>query len=249
MHVEFAGMTTDNTKSIRAHSHSHWEILYYFSGSGTLRVGNEEIPFQPGDIICQPPDIPHSEYSENGFYNIFIQVSDFKIPRQGMIPRFKDTSNLDIQNIARFLYREFHLKRNSWNILVDELFQVLYRYMLSMNQGDVKNNYVKEFEDILVSNLSNPHFRIEDAQKKIHLSAFYLKRLFKKETGESPLEYLTTKRIEYSKQLLGTKYETSMSIKEIASLAGYDDPYYFSRVFKKVTGKSPSDWVSTYNLK
>lgn len=248
MHVTFCGMTTDNTKFYKAHSHSQWEILYYFSGSGILTVGSEEISFHPGDIVCQPPNTPHSEYSKNGFYNIHIRVSDFKNPVNSFIPRFKDTSNLDLQNIAMFLYREFHLKQNGWNMLVDELFQVLYRYMLSMNQGSVKNNYVKEFEDILVSNISNPHFHIENAHKKIPLSTFYLKRLFKKETGESPLEYLTAKRIEYSKQLLGAKYETTMSIKEIASLAGYDDPYYFSRVFKKVTGKSPSDWVTAFEI-
>jgi len=248
MHVTFSGMTTDNTKFYKAHSHSQWEILYYFSGSGILTVGSEEIPFNPGDIVCQPPNVPHSEYSKNGFYNIFIRVSDFKNPSNSFIPRFQDTSNFDLQNIAMFLYREFHLKQNDWNMLVDELFQVLYRYMLSYNQSSIRNDYVKEFESILVSNISNSHFRIENAQKKIPLSTFYLKRLFKKETGETPLEYLTTKRIEYSKQLLGAKYDSSMSIKEIGSLAGYDDPYYFSRVFKKVTGKSPSAWAYNFNI-
>lgn len=242
MHVTFTGMTTDNTKIYTTHSHSHWEILYYFSGSGLLTVGNESIPFQPGDIVCQPPNIPHSEYSENGFYNIFIQVEDFKSPNSTFIPRFRDTSNLDIKNISMFLYKTFHLRQNGWNMLVDELFQVIYRYMLSLNQTSSKNNYVKELEDILVTNISNLDFHIEEAQKKIPLSSFYLKRLFKKETEKSPLEYLTFKRIEYSKLLLESRHETAMSIKEIACLAGYADPYYFSRVFKKVTGKCPSNW-------
>lgn len=245
MHVVFAGMTTDNTINVRPHSHSHWEILYYFSGKGTLRVGNQDFSFQPGDILCQPPDIPHSEHSENGFYNIYMQVSDFKPPVKNTTMKFRDTSNLDIHNICMFLYREFHLKNHGWNFLCDELFQVLYRYILSMNPDTLKNSYVKELEEILVSNISNPGFTIEDAEKNIPLSSFYLKRLFKKETGRSPLEYLTEKRIDYSKQLLETKYETSMTVKEIAGLAGYDDPYYFSRVFKKVTGKCPTEWVSS----
>jgi AraC-like DNA-binding protein len=243
--VESAGMTTDNTKIAGTHSHSQWEILYYFSGNGILTIGDREIPFQPGDIVCQPPNIPHSEYSKNGFYNIHIQVTDFQSPTDDFVPQFKDTSNLDLQNIAMFLYREFHLKRNGWNSLVNELFQVIYSYMLSVKQNDIKNIYVKQLEDILVANISNPHFRIDDAQKSILLSAFYLKRLFKKETGTSPLEYLTLKRIEYSKSLLETRQDSSLNIKEIASLAGYDDPYYFSRVFKKITGRCPSDWVNT----
>lgn len=72
MHVTFAGMTTDNTREIRSHSHSQWEILCYISGTGFLKVGDEEFSFSPGDIVCQPPNIPHSEFSVNGFYNIHI---------------------------------------------------------------------------------------------------------------------------------------------------------------------------------
>lgn len=243
MHVEFAGMTMNNTKKIKFHSHSHWEILYYFSGNGVLCVGDKEIAFGPGDIICQPPNIPHSEYSEKGFYNIYLQVSDFKPPVQNIIPQFKDTINSDIYNITMFLYREFHLKNKGWQYIIDELFLVLYRFILSQNPDILKNNYVEDFKNILISNISNTYFRIDDANKKIPLSSYYLKRLFKRETGETPLQYLTLKRISYSKLLLENRFKTSMSVKEIARLSGFDDPYYFSRVFKKNTGCCPSDWI------
>lgn len=241
MNVVFTGMTVDNTVTCKSHSHSHWEILYYLSGTGVLKVGSEEIPFQPGDIVCQPPHIPHSEVSMNGFYNIHIRVNDFTSPG-GPVPRFKDNNNLDIRNIVMFLYREYHLRQKNWSGLVDTLFQVLYQYMLMQSQSNAKSPYVKELENILVSNISNPDFHIADAQEGIPLSDFYLKRLFKKETGVSPIEYLTQKRIAYSKQLLEGRSERTLTIKEIAGMVGYSDPYYFSRVFKKVTGKSPSEY-------
>jgi AraC-like DNA-binding protein len=49
-------------------------------------------------------------------------------------------------------------------------------------------------------------------------------------------------------QLMESGLASSITIKEIATLAGFDDPYYFSRVFRKVTGKSPSAWMRAKKL-
>lgn len=68
----------------------------------------------------------------------------------------------------------------------------------------------------------------------------YLSYLFKKTLGKSPSEYLTQCRIDQAKRLLTQSEERS--IKEISSAVGYDDPYYFSRIFKTTTGMSPSEY-------
>lgn len=68
----------------------------------------------------------------------------------------------------------------------------------------------------------------------------YLSYLFKKTLGRSPSEYVTQCRIDQAKRLLRQSEERS--VKEISSAVGYDDPYYFSRVFKAATGLSPSEY-------
>jgi two-component system response regulator YesN len=68
----------------------------------------------------------------------------------------------------------------------------------------------------------------------------YLSYLFKKSLGKSPSEYLTQCRIDQAKRLLTQSEEHS--IKEISSAVGYDDPYYFSRIFKATIGLSPSEY-------
>lgn len=70
----------------------------------------------------------------------------------------------------------------------------------------------------------------------VHISEDYLSRIFKKEIGMSPWEYLIRLRISMAKKLLTHKTAT---ISEIAEMVGFSDQAYFCRVFKKYTGRSP----------
>ena len=63
--------------------------------------------------------------------------------------------------------------------------------------------------------------------------------LFKRSVGTTPIDYFIKLRIEQARRLLA---QTPWSIKEIASSLGYEDPLYFSRVFKAVTQATPSDY-------
>ncbi|MNU01785.1 HTH-type transcriptional activator Btr [compost metagenome] len=74
----------------------------------------------------------------------------------------------------------------------------------------------------------------------MHLSKNYFANLFKKEMGESFLEYLTRIRIEKAKALLASELKTA----DISHLVGIPDPKYFSKVFKKITGCSPAEYRS-----
>ena len=69
----------------------------------------------------------------------------------------------------------------------------------------------------------------------------YLNRIFKKEYGVSPLQYLTDLRISRAKELL--LRHPDISIKTVASSVGYEDSRYFSRIFKNETGMTPSAWT------
>lgn len=71
------------------------------------------------------------------------------------------------------------------------------------------------------------------------LSTSHFTSLFLKHTGHSPIDYLIRVRISRACSLLDM---TGFSIQEIAARTGYGDPYYFSRIFKKVTGLSPKSY-------
>jgi YesN/AraC family two-component response regulator len=65
--------------------------------------------------------------------------------------------------------------------------------------------------------------------------------MFLKETGLSPTEYMNNLRIEKAKKLLTDNSQES-SISDIAEQCGIKDPFYFSRIFKKFTGDTPSEY-------
>jgi len=73
--------------------------------------------------------------------------------------------------------------------------------------------------------------------RQIYVSPDYLRQLFRAEFGVSPLHYLIQKRIEHARRLLES---TALPVQEIAGASGFHNPYYFSRMFKKITGISPS---------
>ena len=91
----------------------------------------------------------------------------------------------------------------------------------------IDENYMKELT-------------LDDVSRVVNISSYYFSKVFKEETGENFIDYLTKLRIEAAKNLLKT---TNKSMKEIALEVGYPDPNYFSRNFKKYTGKTPTDYA------
>jgi two-component system, response regulator YesN len=80
---------------------------------------------------------------------------------------------------------------------------------------------------------------LDDVSRIVDISPYYFSKLFKEETGENFIEYLTNIRIERAKQLLQNK---EVSIKNICVETGYSDPNYFSRIFKKQVGITPTEY-------
>ncbi|MGD1848374.1 MAG: helix-turn-helix domain-containing protein [Salibacteraceae bacterium] len=84
--------------------------------------------------------------------------------------------------------------------------------------------------------ISNP-IRIEDLCRIACMSKSSFYRAFTVEFGITPVQLILEERIRHAKQLLE---ETDLSVKEVAFAAGFNDPNYFSRAFRKLEGRSPS---------
>lgn len=105
-----------------------------------------------------------------------------------------------------------------------------------------QNRYSNEVQyaiNIIERDYQNNIF-INDIAKNLHISTSYLMHKFKQETGASFVNYLTQFRMNKAMELLK---KGNLKIYEIAHNVGYSDTKYFNKLFKKATGKSPSDYL------
>ncbi len=109
---------------------------------------------------------------------------------------------------------------------------------VSSKKEHKENPVIKKACLFVAENMRN-NFSLDDAAQAAGVSSFYLSKLFKEETGETFINYVTDRRLEKAKQML---LETDLSIKEITGQTGYNDQNYFSRLFKNKFGISPSDF-------
>ena len=96
----------------------------------------------------------------------------------------------------------------------------------------------------------NSHYgdniQIGEIADHVSLSRFYFSRLFRKETGRSPNEYLADIRINAAKEMLTERIH---SITEISELCGFTNTSHFTRFFREKTGQTPAAFRSSFNLK
>jgi two-component system response regulator YesN len=94
--------------------------------------------------------------------------------------------------------------------------------------------------DYVHKNYADPDLSLETIAASLQISSIHLRTTFKKETGQSVLDYTTEYRISMAKQML---MKGEYKVYEIAERVGYKTSQYFSQVFKKVTGVQPTEYI------
>lgn len=85
----------------------------------------------------------------------------------------------------------------------------------------------------------NQRFTLSELAAKYHINEAYFSNLFTKTAGIGLMNYIMTVRVDKAKALL---LQTNYKINDIAMTVGYEDTHYFAKVFRKITGESPSDY-------
>ncbi len=103
----------------------------------------------------------------------------------------------------------------------------------------LKNKRVIEQAKQFIAEHYHEDLTLNKIAETVFMSPNYFSNLFSNEVGESFLEYLTSLRLQKAKQLLGEKDAKAF---EVGEKVGYDNPQYFSKIFKKYTGMTPSEY-------
>ncbi|MDF1617134.1 response regulator transcription factor, partial [Petrocella sp. FN5] len=124
---------------------------------------------------------------------------------------------------------------------IDDLIQVLSHMITTITQYLCEgNNYyiITQVNAYIESHYQHP-IKLKDISEHVHINSSYLSRLYKDKTGQTITETLRNIRIEKAKELLKND---NLKTYAIAVLVGFDDPAYFSYVFKQHTGYTPSQY-------
>ena len=101
------------------------------------------------------------------------------------------------------------------------------------------SHVISRAEQYVKDNFRDPNISLISVAKHVGMSAAHFSTVFSQTTGRPFITYLTAMRIERAKQLLT---ETAMKLSDIAMEIGYNEPNYFSHVFRKVEGMTPKEW-------
>ncbi|MEX2414524.1 MAG: response regulator [Paenibacillaceae bacterium] len=117
------------------------------------------------------------------------------------------------------------------------MLEKMMRSAITMKEN-VKPDIVHQIKQYIMEN-SSKDISLEMIADRVNLSPYYISKLFKEQLGLNYIDYLTECRIERAKSLM---CDSELSLKEITFEIGYNDPNYFSRVFRRVYGISPTEY-------
>jgi len=120
-------------------------------------------------------------------------------------------------------------------------FIYMTRVVKPKNLIDYTNKIVLSTKEYLETHYAED-ISLEDVADQVNISPQYFSKLIKKNTGFNFVDWLSMLRVKRAKELLSNP---NVTVKEVCFLVGYKDPNYFSRIFKKRIGITPSEYVKT----
>ena len=149
-----------------------------------------------------------------------------------------------IDNLVR--RQQIRKQSRKWKEPIDEEEPV--NGIPQLEQNDIKEYesydeaWMRRLEDVVRHNLSRLDFKVTDMAYQLHVSERTLRNYIKEYTGLTPSSYLQKTRLDQAMIFIKTKrYKT---VSEIAYAVGFKDSRYFSKVFKKEFGQSPSSYLT-----
>ena len=231
------------TFDVRWHTHEHWELVYCTSGQGSFRFENGTVlPYRAGEMVAIPPREVHANSSQDGFTNIHLTMADPSFPYRTAF-RVGDDSISSMRSAfcqAKVYYMTDIQKRE---LVLEALGALITSYIVVFRSNAEFSEPVEKIRESIIQNYSRTDYALDEVIRQMPFHYDYLRKLFKKEVGMSPLEYMTSLRMKSAEMLLTAMWANEYTVSEIAQMCGFDDALYFSRVFKKYYGCSPSGYA------
>ena len=230
-----------------------YQLLYIVSGKGHFYFhGEDRVVYAGRMVLIQPRQEQRYEYfgeDKPEVYWVHFTGSDVKnILRSYNIPMDDPIFYSGASSTYSYLFKEMiHELQNCKTGYEDLLAMYLRQIFLLVQRTRLEerptvSTYIQE-EMEFARRYFNEHYNepisIQEYAESRNMSVCYFQRNFKQIVKHTPMQYLLTIRVNNAASLLET---TDYSMAEIAAIVGYEDPLYFSRLFRKIKGVSPRDY-------
>jgi len=233
------------------HSHHAFEIVYHPRGKGITRLGKDRfVSFDRGDVIVYAPDEMHDQVMEHEGEDLCVTIAmprgRVRLPQACFrVPRVEDSSVLeDIRVLSRGGIRLHPTEQAIFNLrATSTLYALVHLACASSEATDESSlrNYTLKAENYIRNHF--PQIKnLSEIAEAIGISYDHLRHVFKSERGKSLVQYLNEVRMERAKTLL---IHSRMPLKQVATMCGFKDEYYFSAVFNRSAQMPPGRYRAT----
>ena len=230
-----------------------YQLLYVVSGKAHFYFDDAERIVTAGHMVLfQPRQEQHYEYfgtDKTEVYWVHFTGSNVKnILRRYDIPLDTPVLYSGASAIYAYLFKEMIKELQTCRTGYEELLAMYLRQILILVQRTRQehrtsiNTHIQEemeYARRYFIEHYNEQISIEDYAQSRNMSVSWFQRSFKQIVNYSPMQYILTIRMNNAASLLES---TDYSMAEISAIVGYDNPLYFSRLFKKQKGVSPSEY-------
>lgn len=247
------------------HSHNRIEIMYVISGSSVIETCGDIINLKAGELILIDSNISHKLTVNNGISCRMLNIEFIFNEKELSLPSIRElTESVEAVKLMfsskerYFLLKDsgdiyaalknmiFELDKNTKDsiflehLLFDQLIiriSQLYQEMQEKDEGST-SIYIKKAKNYIACNYDYD-ISVQDIANCINVHPGYLHRIFKKNTGNTIIQYLNNMRIEKAKMLLSN---TDIPVTDISSYVGINSLQYFTFLFKKSTCFTPGQY-------
>ena len=225
-----------------------FRVHYVTAGKGTLQMASVAQTVQEGDIFFSFPAVPYTIEPEEDLKYIYISYlgtransirEDLKLSQSHCVFHgFRKTASM-WKNTFKLPPEVINLRCESILLYVFSEIGIQFYEKKCVNQGKNVGLLIKKYID---ENYSDPDMTLEKVGNALSYHRKYISMAFKEEFKMGFTNYLNSVRVHQAYVLIEQGFT---SMKDIASLCGFCDPFYFSRVFKDHMGISPKELMKT----
>ena len=235
------------------HTHTCTEIFYVVGGMGKFQIEELTLSVSVDDMVIVNPNVEHTEVSFNAspleYIVMGVEGLEFAAGESGD-DRYRLVNcgggREDTLYYLRAMLAEIENKAIGYDLVCQDLLEVLVVRLMrrtDFSLAPAASGTRTSKECAAVRRYIDSHFKeslsLDVLAEVAHVNKYYLVHTFSKEYGISPINYLISRRIAESKQLLS---DTDHSLSQISHMLGFSSPSYFSQSFRKLEGVSPMEY-------